>query len=190
MIAMGSVAEVIFSGAVPRRPTPLDPYTGTEILRQFYVQQPEWPPLQGREVGGGGGGGVDSGNVAARAQDEGNERAVAIEKLVRVIKSGKATKLGFLYGAGVSVNAGIPDFRSAGGMYVSIAAHLCENSLGTVGKWLPAFLFVGSGFGIICRQCSSETPPPPPPPPPHIWLCVERVGLHSNTTSSCGAHTN
>eukprot|EP01126_Amoeba_proteus_P006511 TRINITY_DN12279_c0_g1_i1.p1 TRINITY_DN12279_c0_g1~~TRINITY_DN12279_c0_g1_i1.p1 ORF type:complete len:212 (-),score=40.41 TRINITY_DN12279_c0_g1_i1:249-884(-) len=47
-----------------------------------------------------------------------------IESIVQFILSGECKKVVFLTGAGVSVAAGIPDFRSPGGMYDTLRPHL------------------------------------------------------------------
>jgi NAD-dependent deacetylase sirtuin 2 len=44
------------------------------------------------------------------------------------IRSGKCTSVAFLTGAGVSVAAGIPDFRSPGGMYATLRPELLTAS--------------------------------------------------------------
>lgn len=44
----------------------------------------------------------------------------SIEKIAHLIKSKKVTKIVVMAGAGISVSAGIPDFRSAGGLYANL----------------------------------------------------------------------
>eukprot|EP00759_Apiculatamorpha_spiralis_P016114 PhF_6_TR22501/c0_g1_i3/m.31904 len=51
-----------------------------------------------------------------------------IQDVANLIKSGKVTKIAFLTGAGVSVGAGIPDFRSPGGMYDTLQPQLLTAS--------------------------------------------------------------
>ena len=47
-----------------------------------------------------------------------------LKGLAHFIKSGQCKSIAFLTGAGVSVAAGIPDFRSPGGMYDTLQPHL------------------------------------------------------------------
>lgn len=44
----------------------------------------------------------------------------SIEKVAHLISSGKVKKIVVMAGAGISVSAGIPDFRSAGGLYANL----------------------------------------------------------------------
>jgi len=47
-----------------------------------------------------------------------------MNKVVELIKSGSCKNIVFLTGAGISVGAGIPDFRSTGGMYDTLQPDL------------------------------------------------------------------
>ena len=47
-----------------------------------------------------------------------------LERIVEHIKSDKCKNIAFLTGAGISVSAGIPDFRSPGGMYDTLRPDL------------------------------------------------------------------
>jgi len=57
-----------------------------------------------------------------RSADMPRMRAAAIQKIADVIARSKS--VAFLTGAGVSVSAGIPDFRSPGGMYDTLRPEL------------------------------------------------------------------
>ena len=48
----------------------------------------------------------------------GMERALLLDRVAEFISSGQCKRVVFLTGAGMSVSAGIPDFRSPGGMCV------------------------------------------------------------------------
>lgn len=47
----------------------------------------------------------------------------SLQKVASLIKSKKATKIVVMAGAGISCSAGIPDFRSAGGLYANLAKY-------------------------------------------------------------------
>ena len=51
-----------------------------------------------------------------------------VDKLASFINSDGCTRIAFLTGAGVSVSAGIPDFRSPGGMYDTLRPDLLTAS--------------------------------------------------------------
>jgi len=53
---------------------------------------------------------------------------LTIEGVATFIKSGQCNNIAFLTGAGVSVGAGIPDFRSPGGMYDTLKPELLTAS--------------------------------------------------------------
>jgi len=48
--------------------------------------------------------------------------------LISDIRSGKYTKLVILSGAGVSVNSGIPDYRSSNGIFSKLVSHFPQAS--------------------------------------------------------------
>ena len=59
-------------------------------------------------------------SVAVRA----SARSASARRVADLIRSGACKRIAFLTGAGVSVSAGIPDFRSPGGMYDTLKPEL------------------------------------------------------------------
>ena len=55
-------------------------------------------------------------------------RDANIQKIADFLLSDECVSVSFLTGAGVSVNAGIPDFRSKGGMYDTLQPDLLTAS--------------------------------------------------------------
>lgn len=52
------------------------------------------------------------------------DRLPVLSNLAKLINNGEIKKIAFLTGAGMSVGAGIPDFRSPGGMYDTLRPEL------------------------------------------------------------------
>eukprot|EP01127_Copromyxa_protea_P003938 TRINITY_DN1369_c0_g1_i1.p1 TRINITY_DN1369_c0_g1~~TRINITY_DN1369_c0_g1_i1.p1 ORF type:complete len:325 (+),score=63.56 TRINITY_DN1369_c0_g1_i1:31-975(+) len=55
-------------------------------------------------------------------------KSLTLDTIAHAIKSGGCKRIAFLTGAGVSVSAGIPDFRSPGGMYATLQPDLLTAS--------------------------------------------------------------